>query len=121
MVGLAIANGILRESTYGKWMPELCAHQLSTLTGIILMGAYIWTIGWWWNPLSSREALLIGAVWVGLTVTFEFGFGLLVMGHPLSRLLNDYNLFAGRVWLLFLLWLGVAPWIFFRLRTRTRT
>jgi hypothetical protein len=42
--------------------------------------------------------------------------GLVLAGRPLSQVLHDYNLFAGRVWVLFLVWLAAAPWVFYRLR-----
>jgi hypothetical protein len=42
-------------------------------------------------------------------MAFEFGFGRLVMGHPWSRLLRDYNVFAGRLWGLVLLVVLLMP------------
>ena len=41
---VAVCNGILREATYGKRMSELTAHQISTVTGILLAGAVVWFI-----------------------------------------------------------------------------
>jgi hypothetical protein len=114
MVFIAIANGALRVATYGTVMPELRAHQLSTAIGAVLVGAYIWVIVRVWPPPSARQALAIGALWAALTVAFEFSFGHLVMGNPWPRLLHDYNLPAGRVWLVFLAWLTIAPWLFRR-------
>jgi hypothetical protein len=32
------------------------------------------------------------------------------------QVLHEYNLLAGRVWSLFIIWLVVAPWLFFRIR-----
>ena len=58
----------------------------------------------------------IGLVWLLFTVAFEFFMGLVLTHRPLAQVLNDYNLFAGRVWSLFLIWLALAPWVFFRLR-----
>ena len=40
----AVANGALREFTYAKVLPELRAHQLSTLIGSVLMGFFIWLV-----------------------------------------------------------------------------
>jgi len=31
-------------------------------------------------------------------------------------LINQYNLFAGRIWIFLLLWITLAPWHFFRLQ-----
>ncbi len=37
---IAIANGALRESTFGKTMTELHAHQLSALIGSVGIGLF---------------------------------------------------------------------------------
>jgi hypothetical protein len=114
---IAVANGALRQTTFAKVMPELRAHQLSTLIGSVLIGLFIWYVIRTWPPSSSGEALQIGLVWLLLTVAFEFFMGLVLAHRPLSEVLHDYDLAAGRVWLLFLIWLTFAPWVFFRLRS----
>lgn len=116
MLVLAVANGALRQLTFARVMPELRAHQLSTLIGSAVIGLFIWFVIRAWPPASSREVLLIGLVWLVLTVAFEFFMGLVLAHRPLSEVLRDYDLLAGRVWVLFLVWLTFAPWVFFRLR-----
>jgi hypothetical protein len=116
MLVIAVANGAFRQATFAKVMPELRAHQLSTLTGSVLIGLYIWMVIGRWPPSSGRQAWLIGFVWLLLTVAFEFFMGLVLANRLLAEVLHDYNLLAGRVWVLFLIWLTAAPWIFFRLR-----
>ena len=116
MLVIAFANGALRQATFAKIMPELRAHQLSTLIGSVLIGLFIWFVIQAWPPSSGRQALLIGCVWLVFTVAFEFFMGLVLAGRPLAQVLKDYNPFAGRVWVLFLIWLTLAPWVFFRLR-----
>jgi hypothetical protein len=116
MLVIAIANGVLREATFGKVMPELRAHQLSTVIGAALIGAFIWAVIYAWPPSSSSQALLIGLIWLLPTVAFEFFMGLVLMRRSWSQVLNDYNLLAGRVWAVFLAWLALAPWVFFHLR-----
>lgn len=75
MVFIAIANGALREGWYGKHLSELQAHQVSTAIGVLLFGVYIWALIHIWRPVSSRQAITIGLVWLGMTVAFEFLFG----------------------------------------------
>ncbi|MCL6545144.1 MAG: hypothetical protein K6T61_07935, partial [Bryobacteraceae bacterium] len=58
---------------------------------------------------SRRRRLGLGAGWCAATVAFEFGFGHYIIGHPWSALLADYNLFRGRLWVLVLLTLLLAP------------
>ncbi len=114
IVFIAIFNGILRETTYGKSLNELRAHQLSTLMGVAFFSLYIgfWAIAWGFGSL--KQALTAGLIWVALTIAFEFLFGHYIAGHSWSRLLKDYNLFAGRLWVIVLLWLGIAPVVFYR-------
>ena len=116
MLIIAVANGALRQTTFAKHMTELRAHQLSTLIGSVLIGLFIWLVIRTWPPSSGRQSLLIGLVWLILTVVFEFFMGLVLAQKPLTQVLYDYNVLAGRVWILFLLWLTLAPWVFFRLR-----
>jgi hypothetical protein len=39
---IGVANGILREATYGKRIGERSANQLSALTAIVAFAAYFW-------------------------------------------------------------------------------
>ena len=117
MVAIAILNGVIREKAYGQFMGELPAHQLSTFIGIVLFGAYIWVLTETYPIESSTQALIIGGMWLIMTVIFEFVFGHFVMGHPWSKLFHDYNLFKGRVWSLVLIWTAVAPYLFYRIRS----
>lgn len=116
MLMVAVANGAIREATFAKSMPELRAHQLSTLSGSVLIGLVIFFVIRSWPPSSGGQALLIGIVWVLLTITFEFFMGLALMRRPLAQVLHDYNLLAGRLWVILLAWLALAPWVFFNLR-----
>lgn len=111
---VAVANGALRSATYGKRMPELTAHQLSTLTLIVMTGLVAWVFHRAWPLTSPAQAWRVGALWLAMTIAFEFGFGRFVAGHSWSRLLLDYNLLDGRTWPLFLGWIFVLPWLVLR-------
>ncbi len=60
---------------------------------------------------TSIDTIKIGVLWFILTILFEFIFGGLVMGHPLEKLLADYNLLEGKTWGLFLICILIAPYI----------
>jgi hypothetical protein len=53
--------------------------------------------------------MLIGAVWLALTLAFEFLAGHYLFGSSWERLLADYDLLRGRVWILVLLATLFAP------------
>ena len=116
MLVIAVANGALRQLIFAKAMSELRAHQLSTLIGSMVMGPFIWLIVNIWPPASGHQALLVGLIWLGLTVTFESFMGLVLQHRPLAQVLDQYNLFAGRVWVLLLAWITFAPWLFLRIQ-----
>jgi hypothetical protein len=116
MLLVSVLNGALRDFTYGRHMPELLAHQLSTLIGIVLLGAVIRRYMRRWPFASARQALFVGLFWMALTVAFEFLFFHYVGGLSWAVLLANYDLSAGRLWPLILLWVAFAPYLFYRLR-----
>jgi hypothetical protein len=111
---VGILNGVLREATYKKFVGDLPAHQISTATGIIFFGIIFYFIFKKWKIQSLNDAILIGLIWLTLTMLFEFGFGHYIMGNSWEKLLYDYNIAEGRIWSLFLLWITIAPVIFFQ-------
>lgn len=115
---IAIANGALREKTYGAKISELSAHQLSTVTGILFSAAFVYVIHMLWPLKSTEQAWVVGIIWFVATVLFEFVFGHFVMGHSWSHLLHDYNLLRGRVWCFFLLWVLIMPVVIRKLSIR---
>lgn len=115
-VPLAILNGTIRVKGYARYMSELAAHQVSTASAIVLFGAYVWIAAAYHPFASGKEAALIGGMWLGMTVAFEFLFGHYVMGHPWPRLLHDYNVFQGRIWVLVLIWIAIVPFVAYFLR-----
>jgi hypothetical protein len=112
MILLAVANGIFRQFILLNPLGELRAHQVSTLFLIVLCSIYVWLIFSQLAIQNARQALIVGMVWVVLTILFEFGMGALAR-RSLENILYDYHLLSGRIWLLFLVWLLVLPGICF--------
>ncbi|RYY89865.1 MAG: hypothetical protein EOO15_04925 [Chitinophagaceae bacterium] len=117
MLLIAIFNGTLRDLGYKKWMGDLAAHQLSTVTLMVFFAFYIRFVVLRFPPASEVQALAIGLFWVALTLAFEFGFGR-YRGHPWAELFADYNLLRGRLWVLIPVWVGIAPYLFHKLMQR---
>ncbi|MDX5420165.1 MAG: hypothetical protein LPK09_13200 [Hymenobacteraceae bacterium] len=112
MIVIAFANATLRELVFSKTMSGLRAHQLSTVTLMVLCSIYVYFVFQLLDIQSSRQALLIGFVWVLLTMAFEFSLGRLTK-KSWSYLLQDYNIMAGHIWPLFLLWLFLLPYMIY--------
>jgi hypothetical protein len=103
-VPVAVLNGIIRETTYKPRVADLAAHQISTVTAII---AFLILSYFMWNHYvsnaSTSQLLLIGLLMTVMTILFEFGFGHYIDHVSWDRLLNDYNILKGRVWILILI------------------
>ncbi len=115
-VVLAIMNGALRNTVLTPRLGEFRGHITSTviLCAAILIVTWL-TIGWI-RPVNSSDALLIGGGWVLMTVAFEFLAGHYVFRTAWTTLLADYDLFAGRVWVLVLVTTAFAPLLMARAR-----
>jgi hypothetical protein len=106
---LAIVNGAVREFAYKDQVGESAANQISVAPLIALLGLYFWILQRRWPLATTRDALSIGAIWVSLSVLFEFGFGHYVEGDSWSYLFQTYNVAEGNIWVLILLWIAVGP------------
>lgn len=115
LIPMAIANGILRESVITPAIGPQAGHVLSTMIFVVVVFAAAFILMAGADAGAGRkEAVFAGVLWVALTVLFEFGFGHYVIGHPWERLLGDYNLAAGRVWVFVLLAELLAPLMLLR-------
>lgn len=115
---IGVINGIIRQYGYKNLVGEQTAHQISSFTAIILFGLYVWVLTLKWKIRSAGQAFLIGLIWLGLTVSFEFLFGHYIMKNPWTALLHDYNILEGRLWVIVLVFVTLAPSVFYKLRSR---
>jgi hypothetical protein len=106
---LAILNGGFRDVLLTPRLGDLAARAISCLTLAILILLVTWISLPWIRPASMPDAWRIGTMWLAMTLAFEFGAGRYVFGTPWSALLADYNLLAGRLWILVLLATVTAP------------
>ena len=106
---LAIVNGAVREFAYKDQVGESAANQISVAPLIALLALYFWVLQRRWPLATTRDALSIGAIWVALSVLFEFGFGHYVEGDSWADLLQNYDVTEGNIWILILLWIAAGP------------
>ena len=116
---LAILNGIARNSLYQPIIGELAAHQVSTVIGSLAFIALAYfMLHKQFSGIETKTLIAIGIAWILMTIAFEFLFGHYVIGHNWQKLFFDYNIFVGRIWVLFLLVSGLTPLIVRRLANR---
>lgn len=115
-MGLAIANAAFREGVFSPRWGEAAGHIASTITlCLVILGVAGLTIRWI-GPGTGWAAFLVGLLWLILTTAFEFLAGHYLFGNSWGRLLADYDVTRGRVWILVLLTTLVAPVAAARLR-----
>lgn len=95
---LANLNGAFRELLLRPSLGPAAAHIMSTLLLSALVGLTAWLSIRWIGPRNALQGWAIGAGWLLLTLSFEFGAGHFLFGKPWPELLADYNLAAGRIW-----------------------
>jgi hypothetical protein len=117
LVPLAILNGLLRELLLEPWLGSRVALPLSGLLLALLVVAYAWLVTPWllrWVPRECRSA---GAVWLLLTLAFEFPFGHFVLGRSWSGMLEVLDVSTGNLMPLVLLVTALAPCLAHRWRS----
>ncbi len=110
---VAILNAGLRNSFITPRVGEHGGHVISTIIFIcvILVATYLFVSKLKFD-YTNTDLLLVGTLWLILTISFEFVFGHYVMDNSWDTLLADYNILKGRVWSLVLLTEFIAPLLF---------
>jgi len=104
-----VVNGAAREAWLIPRIGASAGHAVSSLSLSALIFLLSWVAIGWINPVTAREAFLIGLVWLALTLAFEFLAGHYVFRTPWNELLADYDVLSGRIWVLVLLTTTLAP------------
>jgi hypothetical protein len=108
MALLGVGNGVSR-GLYDKWLGQHRAHQVSSLTLVAALLPYAAAVERRWPLPTADAAVGVGLTWVGMTATFEFGFGHFVARQSWRELAADYDMTRGRLWPLVLAAVGTAP------------
>ncbi len=114
-----IVHGVLRAIFLVPLVGEFRSNQIGVFGGsaIILLIAYFAVD--WIGARNSTELLMVGSIWLVLTVAFEILFGRFVMSLTWDRIFSDYNMAQGGLMPIGLIVLILSPMIAARLRRRT--
>lgn len=109
------AHGVLRQLLLVPLVGDLRARQIGVLIGSAIIFAIAVWLSRWIGARTPRAQLAVGAVWVALTILFEFGLGAL-LGLTRERMLADYDPTAGGFMAFGLLFMWLAPFLAARAR-----
>jgi len=106
---LAVATAGLRTGVITPRIGERWGHLVGTLIFCLVIFFVAWLSIGWIGPARHRDTMYIGILWVVMTVAFEFLAGHYLFGNSWDKLLADYNLARGRIWVLVLISTYLAP------------
>lgn len=111
-----MVHAIIRNAVLMPFMGDFRARQVSVFTGALIIFGIAWLTVRWMRAPGRRAWLMIGLLWVMLTIAFEISLGRLVFHYDWSRILSDYNLLRGGLMPLGLLMMGLSPLLANRFR-----
>lgn len=111
-----LVHGIVRAVALVPFVGEFRSNQIGVFSGSIIILAIAWLSICWMGASRHSDLIMVGSLWLVLTVAFEVLFGRLVMDVSWQRLLADYNMLAGGFMPLGLVVLLFAPLIASKIR-----
>src|ERR1035437_1781507 len=88
MMAIETIHGVLRNLFLAPLVGDLRARQIGVFIGAALILSIAVLLIGWIRPNSVRSLLGIGAMWLPLTLAFEFGLGR-ALGRPWDAMLAD--------------------------------
>jgi hypothetical protein len=102
------ALGAVREVFIAPVVGALRARQMGVPVGCALVFAVAWFTARWLGAHTRRQQLIVGGLWVALTVAFEILIGLAV-GAPAGQWVADLDPTRGGLMALGLAFMFVTP------------
>ena len=118
IIAVETIHGILRGVLLVPIVGDIPARQIGVLIGSLLILGVASLFIRWMAARTNLQLLVVGLLWVVLTVLFETGLGRLVLGLPWERITEDYDVTRGGFMELGLLFMAAAPWLAARLISR---
>jgi hypothetical protein len=110
-MGAEVVHGVLRTLYLAPLVGDLRARQIGVLVGSALILIIARLVAPWLRARTSRAQLLVGAVWLVLTLLFELILGLVLLGYSWERMALDYDVLRGGLLPFGLVILALAPWL----------
>lgn len=120
IIGVETVHGILRTLLLMPAVGDFRARQISVFTGSVLIFGVVYVFIDWIQAETRKGLIVVGLLWVLLTVIFEVVLGRLFLGLPWTRITEDYDLPKGGFLGFGLLFMAAAPSLALSLRRRVK-
>lgn len=115
-----IVHGILRAMLLVPIVGEFRSNQIGVFSGSVIIIAIAYFTIRWIGASRLTEQLLVGVIWLALTIAFEILFGRFVVGLSWERIASDYSVLNGGLMPLGLLFLFFSPMFAVKLRVHRK-
>ncbi len=115
-----ILHGIARGIFLVPHVGEFRSSQIGVFTGATIILAIALASVRWIGATRRAHLLMVGLLWLALTLSFEILFGRFVVGASWERLAADYNVLKGGLLPFGMLVLLMSPLIAWKVRGSTR-
>ena len=109
-------NGSLRQLLLAPRIGDLAARRIGFFIGLVLIFLVTYLFVRWIGAVTIRSRLIVGLSWVVLTLLFEVGLGLIVLGYSRERIVDDYDVSRGGLMGFGLLFMLFVPLLAAKLR-----
>jgi hypothetical protein len=111
IMGIETVHGVLRTQFLLPLVGDLRARQISVFTGSLIILGIAFVFVRWLKGSTAADYLLVGAVWVIMTVILEIVIGRYVMQVTWDRIASDYDILHGGLMSMGLVVMLLAPLI----------
>jgi hypothetical protein len=116
IMSVEFIHGILRTMYLAPLVGDFHARQISVLSGSLLILTIAYLFVRWIRAETTRSLIVVGLVWIALTLAFELSFGRFVVGLSWERIASDYDVLHGGLLPFGLLVLTFSPLIAAKVR-----
>jgi hypothetical protein len=109
-------HGVLRAMYLAPLVGDFQARQISVLLGLLLILTIAYLFVLWIRVETTRSRIVVGLVWLVLTLSFELSFGRFVAGLSWERIASDYDVRHGGLLPFGLIVLTLSPLIAAKVR-----
>ena len=109
-------NGTIRTIFFVPVVGEMRARQAGVFVGMAVIFVITFLSIRWVRVRGTPSLLIVGSIWIALTVAFEFALGMLILGYNSERLFEDYDPTRGGLMLIGLAFMLFSPLLAARLR-----
>ncbi len=112
LCGAMVGNGIFREAALVPTIKRTAADIVSAALGITII--LVITRPFLRRAKPDAHPGRVAAIWIGMTIAFEFLFGHYGDGKSWSELAGNYAIWRGKLWPVVLLAVPLAPFLWLR-------